>query len=210
MRSLITHTVALVAGLLIAITGIKFVLTLTPATEFHEHADIAVFLNGQRFDLSQQKYMSTVPCGPAADRHAEDTDSLRDKVHLHDGNGRVIHVHYPGVTYGEFFESLGMMFSDGRLVDDMGIVNENTTDHIFRYFINGEEVYTIARTPIRDLDQVLITYGPLQRSLDSELAAVSNESCIASGACLHRGVPEQESCNGEDTRPWIKRMFGIQ
>ncbi len=49
--------------------------------KIHEHADIKIFLEGEQFDLSDEKYMST------ADKQ------LHPDVHLHDGNGEMIHIH---------------------------------------------------------------------------------------------------------------------
>ena len=64
----------------------------------HLHADFAVFVNNQRVDFAKQEFMT------------DEKQSLSGKVHLHDLNGKIIHVHASNVTIGLFFESLGMKF----------------------------------------------------------------------------------------------------
>jgi hypothetical protein len=79
----------------------------------HTHADFAVWVNGQRMDFSDQKYMSE-----AYEEGKEvRVDPLRKYLHLHDGNGHVVHRHKPVLTFGEFLESIGFSLSEGNGVD---------------------------------------------------------------------------------------------
>ncbi len=166
----------------------------SPATvEFHEHADFAVFINGKKFDFSGESYMSTKPCTIEENERADD-----DVVHLHDLDGGVIHVHRAGVTYADFFQSLHMSFSDTAFSDDAGNTYANNETQSLRFFVNGTEVQTLAGRDIRDLDQILITYGPRNRTMESinqELGQVSNRACVSSRLCDHRGPVAEESCS---------------
>lgn len=210
-RTIATHLLAVGIGIVLTAVMIRFFVAGLPEPEFHEHADIAVFIDGQRLDLSQVRYMTTKPCG-LADAHRTGDIPLDEKVHLHDGNGNVIHVHYPGVTYAEFFTSIGMEFRDSYFRDADGKEYANSDTRLFRYFLNGSEVPDIATHQIHDLDRVLISYGRTVRelpSINAELAAVSDEACIASGSCPSRGALPVESCGVQRREPWILQFIGI-
>ena len=191
-------------GGLITLVGIKSLVQNKPVAEFHEHADFALFINGQKMDFAKDKYMSTKPCTislidgfvDAAQAHAED-GGVADDVHLHDLDGGVIHVHREGVTFADFFSSLHMSFSDTSFSDDVGHVYDNSDKNVWRFFVNGVEVTTLANRVIRDLDQVLITYGSRTRSQESiavEQGQISNRACVSSHLCNHRGPVAEESC----------------
>lgn len=198
--------VVLLSGLVTAgltLVYLRSIVRSQPEPAFHEHADFALFLNGRQFDFSKEEYMSNVPCSitragkvPVALAHGE-TETVRDYVHLHDRIGSVVHVHKKGITWHDFFHSLEMDFSDSLFVDDQGNRYENSDTHSFRFVVNGEEVQSLADREIRDLDQVLITYGRRDRTTDSitiEQARVTNNACLSSYACQHRGVTALESC----------------
>lgn len=80
----------------------------------HTHADFAIWVNGQKLDFTDPKYMSE-----AYEEGKEvRTDPLRKYLHLHDGNGHVLHRHKPGLTFGEFLESLGFTLEMQAAKDD--------------------------------------------------------------------------------------------
>ena len=204
MKSILIAVATFVLGAALAVFAVKTLVQSRPVPEFHEHADFALFLNGRQFDFSLDKYMSTKPCTisdaagiiDVAYAHADDS-GIGDVVHLHDLDGGVIHVHREGVTYEQFFESLHMAFSDTSFTDDVGNTYTNDDKNVFRFFVNGSEVPTIADRPIRDLDQVLVTYGSRNRTMESisqELGHVSNRACVSSHLCGHRGPVAEESC----------------
>lgn len=187
----------------IALLGVGFILgmgiifgykAVEPKPAFHEHADFALFLNGKQFDFSGNEFMHVEPCvsfNPLfqeAYAHGE-AEELKEAVDLHDNVGPVIHVHQAGTSYHDFFESLGMIFENTHFVDREGKETRNNETHSWRFFLNGKEVSSLANTEIRDLDRVLITYGPRDRSMASiqaELGQVTNDACVASEKCPHR------------------------
>lgn len=195
--------------------------------EFHAHADFAMFINGQQFDFSLPQFMSIAPCVttsshhqliPAAFAHGEDPlhegaeSSLGDWVHLHDGIGTTIHLHKEGVTYAQFFESIGMAFSDTSFTDHEGNHYDNSAASSFRFFINNKEVDSIADLEIKDLDSTLITYGPQSRSQESinaELVQITDDACFYSESCTHRGLPAYEQCGAVAQPPFILKWIGL-
>lgn len=202
-------TVALFGiGLILGIVLVLGYKIVESKPEFHKHVDFALFLNGKQFDFSGTEFMHVKPCvslNPLLQTAYAHKDSeggdLTDAVDLHDNVGTVIHVHQAGIAYHDFFESLGMTFEDARFVDPKGNELKNNETHSFRFFLNEKEAPTLANTEIRDLDRVLIAYGPRNRSLESiqaELGQITNDSCVASGKCPHRPAPvSTESCGKE-------------
>lgn len=74
----------------------------------HTHADFAVFVDGTRFDFSQDKYMST-------EEHPK-----HPHLHMHDGNGNVMHRHKPGLTIADFFQSIKVTMTEKCVSFDTG------------------------------------------------------------------------------------------
>jgi len=181
----------LIFGLMAGVAANAAFRNSNPAPEFHIHANFALFLNGQRFDFGKPEFMDVNPCKiektswiTAAYAHDEDEGALEGAVHLHDGNGHLIHVHRAGIQYHDFFESMGMKLSDTQFVDNKGKVYENSKTDSFRFFLNGKEVTSIANTEIHDLDRLLVTYGAKSRSqasINRELIQVENETGKLSG-----------------------------
>lgn len=197
---------------------VKGILATLPEPDYHEHADIALFLNGEMFDFSKPEFMSNKPCSldeakgiiPVAYAHGGD---LEDSVHLHDLDGAVVHLHRPNISVHDFFESLKMDFEDTIFIDHEGNQYRNNEESNFRFFVNNNEEPSIMNRELRDLDRVLITYGPRDRaqaSIDAELVQVSQRACVQSGSCLHRGTPPPESCGKVYHAPKILDWLGFE
>lgn len=187
--------------------SVKTTIENKPEPAFHEHADFAMYLLGERFDFSKDEFMSVTPCKivqepslfgiPAALAHGSTRESLKDDVHLHDNIGGVVHSHKEGIDWSDFFVSIGMEFTDTTFTDHEGAITKNTDENTFRFFLNGQEVLTISDVEIRDNDKVLISYGPkdrVEKDFARELASISNDACYYSETCLHRGDAPYESC----------------
>ncbi len=187
---------------MLAVAG-KAIITDKKPEAFHIHADFALFLRGERFDFAKPEFMSIEPCTPeetnlipSAYAHLGE-EGLGSAVHLHGNVGHIIHVHRPGITYKDFFNSLDMEFEKGLLVNRNGKETKDNATNTFRYFINDQEVENLTDIEIQSLDRTLITYGPQNRSassIDRELEALTDEACIYSGLCPKRGEAPKESC----------------
>ncbi len=201
-----------------AVLYVRQQIQARPAPAFHEHADIALFIDGTRFDFSKPEFMSNVPCKISrspkfvltAQAHGLD---VTEAVHLHDGDGEVIHLHQPGVTVHDFFESLNMRFEDGSFTDHEGRRYQQDGTRSFRYAINGKEVPTLQDYVFRDLDRVLISYAKQDRdetAFLSELGQLSGRSCVFSGVCPGQGLAPVESCGATGSKEgFILRYLGI-
>lgn len=222
MKYLLTTIVGLLIGAAAFGGYVYYEIATLPPDDFHEHADFAVFLNGERFDFEQDEYMSDLlPCDleetsfiPAALAHGEISHGYaneREYLHLHGGDGSVVHVHKAGMTWGGFFRSLEMIFNDDAFVDDSGTVYEVDDANEFVYIVNGERVDSLVDREIRDLDRVLISYGAIDRDeseIMSEYGRISNDACLSSLSCEHRGVDSYyEACGVKQKLPWILEKF---
>jgi hypothetical protein len=184
----------LVLGLIIAAIVIAGNIVLERNTseigvvgDIHYHTDFAMYIDGQRYNFSQEKYMST------------DNTSLSNFVHLHDLNGKVIHKHASGVTLGFFFETLGMKLNDTCLQLDDGTSFCNEENKEWKMYVDGEHNDEFAEYDLQDEDRILLSYGEdSEEEIQKQIDAVSDEACIYSETCPERGVPPEEAtCVGE-------------
>jgi len=164
-------------------------LTTTSSKEqkqVHKHADIAIYVNGRKIDLSKDKYQSS------------EDDHKHKYSHHHDNVGNIVHQHKAEVTLAEHLKSLGMELTDECLKLDNGeeyCTNENSNS--LKMFVNEERKTDYDSYVFEDLDRILISYGPkVDSNLESQLKDVTDEACIYSGKCPERGEPPEESCVG--------------
>lgn len=153
------------------------------STEYHTHADFQIVINDQVLDLSAPEYMSTAE------------KILAPHVHLHDGDGSVVHYHAEEVTFASFLSSIGITLTDTCLTAASQTVCMSDTEEV-ALFVN-EERYTKPLTTYvsTDLDRVLLYAGTtLTTSPDQYLDLVEDRACIFSGTCPERGIAPSESC----------------
>ena len=163
------------------------------ADEFHIHADLLVVIDGQRLDLSQSRYQS------------DDFRQLDPDLHLHNGDGDVLHIHAPERTLAQFFAALGMRLTDHALLAE-GVNDAGDDTRQLTLLANGQPVTADYR--MADLDRILVVYGNSDaRRISALMAEVSDRACIYSGSCPHRGSPPPEGCGSAEggcPPPWIE------
>ncbi len=187
------------AGIVLAAAASGFYLQtpgFNPATGFfeknqHVHADFKVYVNGGAVNFSEGRFQST------------NEHSLTEYVHFHDGNGNVVHLHASGVplsyifgTFGGFLNQTCIRVAQG---EPLYCAEEGTLKlgpNRLKFFVNNQSVTDLSPYPFHDLDQILISFGPVGADVSGELASVTSEACIPSGKCP---VPEgydlhNESC----------------
>jgi hypothetical protein len=157
----------------------------------HTHADFAVFIDGNRVDFAQEKYMST------------DTAPKHPYTHVHDGNGNVIHRHKPGITIRDFFSSLKMTLTSECFTLDTGVQHCTDDKKRWRIFVNGQEAPVNPAFVFQDLDQILLTYGANDTAYKQQLRKLSDDACRYSKTCPERGTPPKENCVSDPTVPCV-------
>jgi hypothetical protein len=220
----------------LGVAAIAAILAFSPKTSFdknpdpnHTHADFAVWIDGVQLDFSDQKYMSepvkdpidepvTFRFIPAAmahdgveDGHPDETTIPERKyLHLHDGNGHVIHRHKPGLTLGEFFTSIGFGLASEKAGEWCWYTV--SPDHPFaacesgpmRLFVNGaEKKMNPMEYVFEDHDQILLTDSTDDAAVQTQLAALTDDACRYSKTCSWRGEPPTENCIADPTVPCV-------
>ncbi len=115
----------------------------------HEHADIAIYLKGERITPFPPRYYVKSPY-----------------IHVEAGPGAgyVIHIHARNVPLKMFFNSLGMSFDSNCFRLDNGVSYCNDGTNTLKFYIkhegsDWERNYEFENYRPRDLDKILITYG---------------------------------------------------
>jgi hypothetical protein len=201
----------------------------------HTHADFAVWVNGTKLDFSDARYMSEVPkatsfqfhlipqasahLGEEEEEHAGQVIPGREYLHLHDGNGSVIHRHKPGLTLKDFFASIGLTLTDtcftlddfqfkkldAAWVKDFGRTKKLCDDGKFHWtmMVNGAQVPLKAAYDFADGDKILLSYGSSDTAAAEQYKEMTDEACRYSKTCPWRGVPPTENCIADPTVPCV-------
>lgn len=146
----------LLSGIAIGILGwaaLRFLFAPCPHPP-HYHANWLVMVNGEKVDLSAERYMEEIGSCTATDAGAP------QRVHMHEGIDHVVHVHAAGVTWGHLLDNLGLDAAPDRFVLDDGRRYVGGQGGTLTYIVNGHVVDRIRERPIRSGDRLLISYGP--------------------------------------------------
>lgn len=144
--------------------------TIGPIGGIHIHADFKVYIDGNSVNFSKPEYM------------------VRAKhVHVEDMDGDVIHVHATGVTIGEFFNTLGMKFTNSCLKIE-GLQYCSSGEKTLKFYVNGEPNSEYDNYLMGDLDKILISYGnePPDK-IKQQLASITDKAKEASGKNMDLG-----------------------
>jgi len=120
----------------------------------HFHANFAMYVNGERIDLSGDEYMEDVAGCSISWWLAPE-----DRVHLHENNQDTIHIHHEWVSWGHFFGNIGFTFGENYLALDSWEVLQNNEDLAVRYILNGKLQKNPFNKAISSKDRLLVAYG---------------------------------------------------
>lgn len=149
----------------------------------HVHSDVLVYIEGEQFDFTEEKYQSSIE------------NILHKNYHFHDNDDNVIHRHAAGLTLPEFFDSLGFTLTDDCLTTDQGQEYCTQSDGVLRLYVDGEIQEDVTNYIPQEEDRILVYYGaPDDPAVDTYLNEISDDACYYSGTCPERGTPPPESC----------------
>lgn len=174
--------------MLILVVVLRFVF-MPEQQVTHFHANYAMFLNGKRIELSDDKYMEDVAgCKP------EYLDILpEERTHMHNNNMDVVHVHDKGVTWGHFMANIGFGFGNNYLAVDDGRIYVNGQGRTIKFILNGEQVENPYNQLIKSEDRLLISFG-----YETVPQLLQNQySVVAADAHEHNEHPDPGSCSGD-------------
>lgn len=163
----------------------------------HYHANWAVFVDGERLDLSADRYME-----PVATCMAGDQILPANRVHMHDNDDAVVHVHHTGVTWGHFVMNLGWSLGDDYLILDDGRQLVESSGGSLKFVVNGFVVPSVRDRLIRSGDRLLISYG----SETDQEALRTQFPDVATGAEELNDTPDPAGCAGADELSWGARL----
>lgn len=191
MRAWIAGIGGVAVGVLL-LAGFRFV-TVPPPTTTHHHANWAVFVGGQRLDLSGDRFMEDV----ASCRTSPESIRPQDRIHLHDGDHDVVHVHHPASTWGQLLANLEMAAGPDYLFTPDGGRHFSGADSAVVFIRNGQRVYDLSNETVRSEDRVVISFGAesaeeVMDHLFSQVAdnAAEHNERADPGACMGSHEPE--------------------
>lgn len=184
MKTLLITILGIVVGIL-ALAAYRF--AFVPVEEpTHYHANFAIFANGERIDLSGDEYMEEVGACTVSEGVLP-----TERVHLHNNNPGVVHVHHEGVTWGHLLTNLGFGLGDEYLVMDDGRILAEGEDRTLKFILNGGPELSVHNQLIRSGDRLLISYGS-----ENEEVLRSQFPAVASNAEEYNQRPDPAACAG--------------
>jgi hypothetical protein len=174
-KSIFKYIAFLLLGIIISFaitTAIRF-SNIKEETRTHFHANMAIFINGQKVDLSQDKYMQDVTsCNVTVQEKPE------ERAHFHNKNGDTVHVHADLVTWGALLSNINWYADKGILVDDSKKVYAENETNKLKFVLNGKVVPVVWNRLIASEDRLLINYGPEsdQELLDTRFKEVKSDA----------------------------------
>ena len=175
--------------------GARFLwVPLPEATHFH--ANWAIYIDGERLDLSDQRYMEEVSSCYTVD--GEMTPQAR--IHMHEGNHDVVHIHHLGTTWGHLAGNLGIGLGEGYLILNDGTRIFDGEEGRFAYILNGRALTSAHNQLVASEDRLLISYGP--ESPDELGTQRFGEVATTAGEYNTREDPATCSGSGEALGVW--------
>jgi hypothetical protein len=167
--------------------GLIRAAVVPPDPVVHHHANLAVFLQGERFDFSADRYMEDV-----ASCYGGAGSNPRDRVHFHENNPDVVHVHAAGATWGHLFQNLGWSLGAAHLItDDRRRFFHGEGGELF-FVLNGLPVDRVEDRVVGSGDRLLVSFSsaPLDSVVQDEFPRV------ADNALEYNLKPDPASCSG--------------
>lgn len=145
-----------VLGVMLGVAGLAAVRMAfaPPAEPTHFHANFALYVDGERVDLSGNEYMEDVAVCAIGE-----TVLPRARAHLHNNDPDVAHVHHEGVTWGHLFTNLDMGVGRTYVANRAGAILAEGGGRTLKFVLNGRPQLEIHNELIRRGDRLLVSYG---------------------------------------------------
>jgi hypothetical protein len=190
----------LVAGALLGV--LAFGLVRLAALPFHDaihyHANWAVWIEGERVDFSHDRYMEDV-AACVADPMLTTAEA---RVHMHENDPDVVHVHHGGATWGHLLQNLGWGVGPDWIVTDGKAMYRAGDGGRLTFILNGLNVPPAHDRVIRPGDRLLISFG----TEDAEKLARERFPTVASTALEYDGSFDPGGCAGIEEETFGERL----
>ncbi len=118
-------------------------LQTSPTTTISDvKASFVIFTNGTLRIFSDPKYHNLSP-----------------EVYIQRDNPSIIYVKKPGITWGNFFNSLPMKLSQDCLITGTGQTFCSNESQKLKFYVNGQLKPNALEQSIKDGDQLLVSFG---------------------------------------------------
>ncbi len=119
----------------------------------HYHANFAVYINWERIDFSDDRYMEDVAGCSITGKILP-----KDRVHLHENNQDIIHIHDDAVSWGHFFTNIGIVFGESFIATEDEEIYVNSESRKLSFILNDEQVENPFNLSINSEDRLLVVY----------------------------------------------------
>jgi hypothetical protein len=181
------HVIIFLVGALLAFiasTAVRY--ALVKDTAVHYHANFSLYINGQEDPFKSFTFYEEIA---ACDTH--ELDNPKPRVHLHDQNAHLVHVHAHAVTWGAFFNNLGYTLGDNLVKTDNGTYISGDDGNKLTFLLNGQPVDHLANAVIKSEDVLLINYGK-----DSDTTLTKRYDAIPRTAHQANSTVDPAACSG--------------
>lgn len=189
---------AVICGFLIGtlwLVGLRFFTYQSEAV--HYHANFALYINGKKDEFKSFTFYEEVQA--CAD---ESGGNPKSRVHLHDNDPNVVHVHADAVTWGHFFANLGYGLSNKSVTVGGDVLAEaEQGGPRLTFILNGQEVETIANEVIQSEDTLLISYGE-----ENDAVLKERYDTIPRTAGEFNGKYDPAGCSGGEQLTFTQRF----
>ena len=140
----------------------------------HYHANWAVFVDGERLDLSGDRYMEEIGACTAS----YEGILPEQRVHLHENNADVVHVHHDGATWGALAANLDMALGEDFLHTAESGRYRSGADTALVFVLNGIQVPAVHNRVIGSGDRLLVsvTTADPRQVLEEEYPQVADDA----------------------------------
>jgi hypothetical protein len=170
----------------------------------HHHANFAVYMDGKQWDFSGPSYMEEVSrC------NITDWVTPQDRIHLHDGQWELVHVHMAASTWGDLFANLYIGLGQNYLSDGYGEIFQTGSGKNLYYVLNGKPVDNPRNLIVESEDRLLVWYGT--GTVDE--VAEKFDTLVVKTAHEYNGKADPASCSSNVYGPfgtiidWIKELL---
>jgi hypothetical protein len=162
----------------------------------HYHANFALYINGERDPFKGFTFYEEVQSCVG-----DEANNPKSRVHLHNNEPYVVHVHDKAATWGHLFANLGYSLGNNLVKTDKGVYAENSKDNQLTFLLNGQVVDGVANRLIESEDTLLINFGKadsavLQKRFDD----------IPRDAEDYNHKPDPAACSGDRPATFTDRL----
>lgn len=136
----------------------------------HIHADWKAYIQGKPIDVSDKAHMDRMRNGLPVSSfiHVDSGSPPPEKT------GDVLHMHATEVPLWVFFESVGMKFDKECITLETGEQHCNDEKNTLKFYVNGQLNNQYEQYVFKDLDTLLISYGPKDEDVSQQLASITD------------------------------------